>query len=533
MLSATPLTQLPGLEYVGRLSPDGRWLAFGWWQGRGDGRLFVRRADAPDEAPRELSGAAGDVEGLAWAPDSASIAFTARDASGRCTVWRVSPQGAAPQALATCVALFTPTLDWSPDGRSITFSAESEGAGGLFAVAPDGSGLRRLSTAPPLAMPDHQPAWSPDGRRLAFARQDPADGTRDMFELSQDGTLRRLTSQRLYRLHGLAWAANGQDLVYATTQQDRRVLMRWDRRSGSAVPLGLEGSAPARGPDGALVYALLRSHVSIARLAPGRAAPERVIHSIGSDREPHDHAAAPGPVYVSRRSNAPELWLSPRDGSPPRALTRLGGVVAAPTWAPGGDRLAFLGSCGPAGRFGVCRLDLASGQLRPLVTDAADYGRPAWHPSGQALWVSSDRGGRWQVWQIDAQSGQAQPVATAVPPGRNLDWSRDGRSWVFESADRSALHWQQADGSAGRTLPLGSEGNTVVDWRLDGEQVLVLSRGTRERIERVDPLSGRRETLADLPLGSVPERARLAVAAEGGVLLEVADTATADLMQAR
>jgi hypothetical protein len=95
------------------------------------------------------------------------------------------------------------------------------------------------------------------------------------------------------------------------------------------------------------------------------------------------------------------------------------------------------------------------------------------------------------------------------------------------------LHWQQADGSAGRSLQLGSEGRAVVDWRLDGDRVLVLSRGTRERIERVDPLTGQRETLADLPLGSVPERARLAVAAEGGVLLEVADTATADLMQAR
>ena len=45
---ATPLTQNPGLEYLGRLSPDGRLLAFAWWQGQGAGQLYLR--DAADLA---------------------------------------------------------------------------------------------------------------------------------------------------------------------------------------------------------------------------------------------------------------------------------------------------------------------------------------------------------------------------------------------------------------------------------------------------------------------------------------------------
>jgi Tol biopolymer transport system component/DNA-binding winged helix-turn-helix (wHTH) protein len=529
----SPLTQLPGIEYVGRLSPDGRWIAFGWWQGRSGGRLYVRRADAPDETPRDLSGTVGDVEGLAWAPDSRSLAFTATQPPGRCTLWRVSLDGDSPQALSTCAALFTPNVDWSPDGRTIAFSAEADGAGGLFGISPDGSGLTRLSTAAPLAMPDHQPAWSPDGRRLAFARQDPADGTRDLFELEPGGAARRITQLRLHRLHGITWGADGHDLVYATTQQDRRMLMRWDRKAQAAVPLGLEGSAPARTADGRLVYALLRSHVSIARLAGGTTTPERVITSVGSDREPHDVPAAPGPVFVSRRSNTPELWLAPRDGRPARALTAVGGVATAPTWSPAGDRVAFIGSCGPAGRQGVCRLDLATGHVQPLSTDAADYGRPAWHPDGRSVWVTSDRGGRWQVWRLDADNGQAAPVSTPFEPGRLLGWEADGRHFVVESPDRGTLHWHRADGSAERTLAVASAGTSVLDWRLATAGVVLLTRGTRERLERTDAASGRRTTLADLPLGTVPERARLAIAADGGLLVEVADTATADLMLAR
>lgn len=531
--STSPLTQLPGLEYVGRLSPDGHWVAFGWWQGRSGGRLYVRRAEAPDEPPRDLSGDVGDVEGLAWAPDSRTLAFTATVPPGRCTLWRVSLDGGAPRALAGCAALFTPNVDWSPDGRTIAFSAEADGAGGLFAITPDGTGLHRLSTAAPLALPDHQPAWSPDGRRLAFVRQDPADGTRDLFELQPGGAAQRLTQLHLYRLHGLAWAADGRDLVYSTTQQDRRMLMRWDRAAGVAVPLGLEGSAPARSGDGSLVYSLMRAHVSIAHLAVGATVLQRLITSIGSDREPHDAPAAPGPVFVSRRSNAPELWLAPRDGSPARALTRLDGIVAAPAWSPAGDRIAFLGSCGPAKRVGVCRLDLATGQVKPLATDAADYGRPAWHPDGRSVWVTSDRGNRWQLWRLDADSGQAEPVATPVEPGRRVGWAADGRHVFVESQDRGTLHWQTSGGSEGRRLELANDGATVLDWRLDPAGVVLLTRGPRERLERIDLASGRRTLLADLPLGTLPERARLAIAADGGLLVELADTATADLMQAR
>lgn len=529
---ATPLTQLPGLEYVGRLSPDRRWVAFGWWHGSGGGHLYLRRADAPEEAPRDLSGEVGDVEGLSWSPDSSAVAFTAADPQGRCTLWRVALDGSRPQALASCAALFTPSVDWSPDGRTIAFSAEASGAGGLFGIAPDGSGLHRLSTAAPLAMPDHQPAWSPDGRRLAFVRQDPADGTRDLFELEPGGPAQRVSSLRLYTLHGLAWADDGKDLIYSTTQHDRRMLMRWDRAAGAAVPLGLEGSAPARSTGDGLVYALLRSHVSIARLPDGATALERSISSVGSDREPHDVPAAPGPVFVSRRSNGPELWLAPRDGQPARALTQLGGVVGAPAWSPGGDRVAFLGSCGPAGRYGVCRLDLATGRVHALATDAASYGRPAWHPDGRSVWVTSERGGRWQVWRLDADSGLAQPVATATEPGRVLEWAPDGRHFVCSASNGDALHWHRSDGSLERSLDLAGTA-TLIDWRLGPAGLVMLTRDQRERLERVDPASGRRVTLAEFPLGTFPERARLSMAAAGGLLVEMADTTSADLMQIR
>ena len=107
------------------------------------------------------------------------------------------------------------------------------------------------------------------------------------------------------------------------------------------------------------------------------------------------------------------------------------------------------------------------------------------------------------------------------------------RHAVFvESPDRSSLQAYRSDGAAGPALALAPDA-AVLDWRLSAAGLLVLTRAGRERLERVDLSTGQRQTWADLPLGTLPERARMAVAADGGVLLEVANTATADLIQAR
>jgi Tol biopolymer transport system component/DNA-binding winged helix-turn-helix (wHTH) protein len=530
----SPLTQYPGQEYLGRLSPDGRWLAFAWWQGQGAGQLYLREAADQSATTQQISGDTGEVQGLAWAPDGQSLAYLAASDNGRCALWVYRLTDRSRRELAACAPLFTPAVDWSPDGRWIAFSAVAEGAGGLFLIAPDGSGLRRLTTAPPAAMPDHQPAWAADGQRLAFVRQDPADGTRDLYETSLDGPVRRLSTLHLYRVHGLSFAADGQDLIYSTTQQDDRVLMRWQRAQAQAVPMGVQGSAPALSADGRLVYALLRTHVSIARLDGPMGVPQRLISSVGADRAPDVDRHAGRVVFVSGRSGHSELWWADADGRQARALTRLEGLAGAPTWAPAGDRVAFLGNCGPGRRHGLCQVDLSGAAPTALATDAANYGRPAWHPQAPEVWVASDRGGRWQLWRFAADGTPvAEAVATERPPGRALQWSADGRALVYQPRFSQELRWRPRAGGAERPIVAVEPGDTLVDWRMGPQGLVVLSRGQRERFWRIDPLSGRRWPLSEHPLGTFPEFARLALGADGAVWVELADTASGDLMQLR
>jgi Tol biopolymer transport system component len=345
--------------------------------------------------------------------------------------------------------------------------------------------------------------------------------------------VQRLSQLRLYLLHGITYSSDGRGIVYSTTRLGSRVLMRWDRDSAQVQPLGLEGSAPARTADGGLVYALMRAHVSVAQLDAGGAAPMRLINSVGTDREPVVDRAGARVVFVSRRSGHPELWQAGLDGSAPSALTQLEGVVATPAVAPLGGDIAFLGSCGPGKRFGLCLRPGDGGAPRPLAADAANYGRPAWHPTAPEVWVASDRGERWQLWRFPLDGSPGTPVATDSPP-RALQWAADGSGFVYQPRLTGDLRWHPAaPGGAERLVTAMPTGQTLVNWRLSAAGLRLLTRGEKERFVHVELASGRADTLSEHALGTFPEQASFDLRADGGVLVELSDSGSADLMLAR
>jgi TolB protein len=93
-----------------------------------------------------------------------------------------------------------PALKLSPDGAWIAVvlgadlrAAETGERGGereIFIARTDGSAIRRLTTSP---ASDHEPNWSPDGRTLTFSSY--RHGPADIFAIDIDGTHERnLTS---------------------------------------------------------------------------------------------------------------------------------------------------------------------------------------------------------------------------------------------------------------------------------------------------------------------------------------------------
>jgi TolB protein len=126
---------------------------------------------------------------------------------------------------------------WSPDGRTIAFVSNRDGAMQLYAVSPDGSNLRRLTHG---EADEWAPAWSPDGGRLAFWSEREG-GQAEVFVMDADGSnVRRITSGARGDW-GLAWSSDGRAIAYTLLQGGRRQLCIVDVESGAIRELATEG----------------------------------------------------------------------------------------------------------------------------------------------------------------------------------------------------------------------------------------------------------------------------------------------------
>jgi TolB protein len=175
-------------------SPNGRRIAAVRGHTARDGlnydSLVVMRADG---SRRDVVYEGGQLSTSypAWSPDGRSIAFVHTDIGGTGAdpnIYVVPAGGGAAQLVTDVGSQDHP--DWSPDGRLIAYTSGLElGPDDIRVVRPDRSGDAPVTDDPSIS--DGWPAWAPSGRRLAISRLG------RIWTLAPDGSgLRRLTDER-------------------------------------------------------------------------------------------------------------------------------------------------------------------------------------------------------------------------------------------------------------------------------------------------------------------------------------------------
>ena len=205
---ATVRVDHPGQEVLGnaQVSPDGANVAYQVTIG-GRGSLWIATfplrdgvpdyASAPDRRPGRL---AFDMDlGLApaartWSPEGHRLAFLMYALQplpdGRPALsyklWTSDAGGFEPRLLTGRTTLADRDPAWSPDGTRLAFWSWSEPdlLGGIWLVAPDGTGLRNLTAG--YGADAFTPSWSPDGRRIAFAGN--RGGSLDIWTVDLDAS---------------------------------------------------------------------------------------------------------------------------------------------------------------------------------------------------------------------------------------------------------------------------------------------------------------------------------------------------------
>ena len=296
----------------------------------------------------------------------------------------------------------------------------------LFTVAPDGTGLRRLTHN---RVEDTDPKWSPEGRRLL------SSGSTGLVIRDTRGQVLR----RLPRTFGVEprWSHDGGRIAYLEFQCDD--------------PNGRDGPLCADlwivRSDGTDRRLLVRANVDVTQDTDGR------------------YAWAPDGrrlVYAAFDSNALAI-VNVADGAKRilRGTRRVG--ARQPDWSLNGRLIAFLRQRAPFGGSDIYVVAPDGTRLRRLVGTRSDLQTPRWSPDGRniayfQLINGSPGEERWAVVVADADGHRPRRLGI-THTWDWLDWAPDsnGVAWV----DSFNVFVAYADG---RTRPrLVAKGETP-DW---------------------------------------------------------------------
>lgn len=175
---------------------------------------------------------------LAWSPDAAQLAFFDQFAGSLRVV-----DATTGEDVFTSAARLTGAPDWSPDGKSIAYSAEEDSNGftrsSLFIYNVE------MQTAEPIQtgagdMDISPPRWSPDGNWLVIGQRTlPGSPAKQLFLIRSDGLDFEAIVDDVTATHtAYHWSPDGQQIVYQQfelgSSQNRPEVWVWERGSGES-----------------------------------------------------------------------------------------------------------------------------------------------------------------------------------------------------------------------------------------------------------------------------------------------------------
>lgn len=249
----------------------------------------------------------------------------------------------------------------------------------LWSVAPDGSGLTRLTDN---AVSDADAAWYPHGPHLAFAR-----GPAGIWTLNTRSGRARLLSDAPANDAWPAVQPRGSGIVFASTRDGGDWdLFVMDSDGSGLVQLTANAESDRNAnwsPDGTRIvfesdrdgdddiYVMNADGSGVVQLTDD---PDQDIRP---DFSPDGGRIA----FTSNRDANPEIWLMNPDGSALQQVTFTDGLINTdPSWSPDGSRIVFARRVPNTNDSDIWVVEVATGIETRLTFDGNGNRDPDWMP---------------------------------------------------------------------------------------------------------------------------------------------------------
>lgn len=343
---------------------------------------------------------------------------------------------------------------FSPDGKSIAFSATYDGNTDVYVIGLDGGAPKRLTWHPGT---DVVSGWSPDGKRVLFAspREVLNNRSNQLYEVSVDGGYEKQVMKAV-AWEG-AWSADGKQLAYRPYNAAYAGVSGWRQsRGGSTPPVWVMDMASQKWQE--------IPHVNATDSAPVWAGGEVVFISDRADGAANLFAFNPG-TKALRQLTRETQWDV-------RSVDAIGTTLVYES----GGRIKQIELSGGTPQVLDIQLASISPQARPQWKDA---GKTLTHAqlstTGKRVVVSA----RGEVFTVPVKDGSVRNLTeTAGVREKDALWSPDGKQLAYLSdapGMRHELVLQAQTGLGAKELfLLPKEGYfTLMDWSPDGNQLVL------------------------------------------------------------